>query len=496
MAKKIKLNIFRQKKRSAIQILAQNYPNLKNSDIAEIVGTSNMTVSRWKSKFRFTDKKRKRKTKMTKEIKIFLIKNAKNKFTGINNASSRKLSIKIKKKFNINISYGTINIWLSKLFKKPIKAKKTFFLRKKDKKRRLEFAEMLNQKNISGKDIFFTDEKRFILNPPINKQTNQIRLDSNGYKEYQSGQGELFEKIAKPIPKFPQGIMVAAGLSRKGVGKLIFVTGTMNSFSYLQTLALYKEDIEKLDKNLYLQQDNAPCHVSKKSKEYIKSNFANILEFWPPNSPDLSPIEELWAIVEEKLNAYTFKNVEEMTKKLQWVWNRIPKQICHNLIDSFDKKIELLKQVNGERVNKRNHSKKKKYYTWKNCYDKENEYRIVYNEKVLENMKQKKLKTLKKQLKEIKDSLIEEKKRYSWKNKEIIKRESKNLYNFFLNQEKEMIKIYDDKIKQKEDEISFFQDLEGEDLFNRFNLDEKINNIRLNNKVKLLSNLSTNDNSL
>ena len=120
MAKKIKLNIFRQKKRSAIQILAQNYPNLKNSDIAEIVGTSNMTVSRWKSKFRFTDKKRKRKTKMTKEIKIFLIKNAKNKFTGINNASSRKLSIKIKKKFNINISYGTINIWLSKLFKKPI----------------------------------------------------------------------------------------------------------------------------------------------------------------------------------------------------------------------------------------------------------------------------------------------------------------------------------------------------------------------------------------
>ena len=111
-------------------------------------------------------------------------------------------------------------------------------------------------------------------------------------------------------------------------------------------------------------------------------------------------------------------------------------------------------------------------------------------------MKQKKLKTLKKQLKEIKDSLIEEKKRYSWNNKEIIKRESKNLYNFFLNQEKEMIKIYDDKIKQKEDEISFFQDLEGEDLFNRFNLDEKINNIRLNNKVKLLSNLSTNDNSL
>ena len=37
-------------------------------------------------------------------------------------------------------------------------------------------------------------------------------------------------------------------------------------------------------------------------------------------------------------------------------------------------------------------------------------------------MKQKKIKTLNKQLKEIKDSFIEEKKRYSVQNKELIKK--------------------------------------------------------------------------
>lgn len=492
MVKQLDLKIIRQKKRSTIQILAQKYPEMKNSDIAEIVGTSKMTVSRWKNKANFTDKKRKRKTKMTKEIKCFLIQKAKNKFSGINNASCRKLSKEIKNQFNISISYGTVNRWLLKLFNKPIKAKKTFFLRKRDKKRRLEFAQMLSQKNISGKNIFFTDEKRFILNPPINKQTNQIRLDSNGYKEYQSGQGELFEKIARPIKKFPQGIMVAAGLSRKGVGKLIFVTGTMNSFSYLQTLELYKEDIEKLDKNLFLQQDNAPCHVGKKCMEYIKLNFTNHLEFWPPNSPDLSPIEELWAIVEEKLNSYTFNSLEEMTTKLQWVWNRIPKKICSNLINSFDKKIELLKQKHGERVNKRKHLTKESNYTWKNCYNDDDNFRIVYNEKILEIMRQKKIKTLNKQLKEIKESFTEEKKRYSAQNKELIKKESKSLYSFFLKQEEEMKRIYGDKIIQKENEISFFQNLEGKELFNRFSLEEKINNIKLNNKSKVLSNISTN----
>jgi len=92
---------------------------------------------------------------------------------------------------------------LSKLFKKPIKAKKTFSLREKDKNKRLEFLKMLKQNNIYGKDIFFTDEKRFILNPTLNRQTNQICLDTKGYNEYKGGEGKLSKKICKPIEKFP-----------------------------------------------------------------------------------------------------------------------------------------------------------------------------------------------------------------------------------------------------------------------------------------------------
>ena len=97
----------------------------------------------------------------------------------------------------------------------------------------------------------------------MNKQTNQIRLNKAGFKEYNSAKGDLFEKINKPIQKYPKGIIVATGLSRNGVGKLIFVTGTMTSFSYLQTLEFYKNDIQKLGQNLFLQQDNATCHVGK-----------------------------------------------------------------------------------------------------------------------------------------------------------------------------------------------------------------------------------------
>lgn len=172
---------------------------------------------------------------------------------------------------------------MSKLLKKPIKAKIKFFLREKDKNRRLEFLNVLKQNNIYDKDIFFTDEKRFILNSTLNRQTNQIHLDSKGYNEYKSGEGKLYEKICKPIEKFPKDIMVAGGLSRNGMGRLIFVTGTMNSFSYLQALESYKSDIERMNNNLFFQQDNVPCHVGKKSLECINQNFKNHLDFWPPN---------------------------------------------------------------------------------------------------------------------------------------------------------------------------------------------------------------------
>ena len=71
-------------------------------------------------------------------------------------------------------------------------------------------------------------------------------MDNQGQKEFKTGKGYLYEKNARPLPKFMKGIMVAGGLSYKGVSKLIFVTGTMTSISYLQSLKYYKEDIEVL----------------------------------------------------------------------------------------------------------------------------------------------------------------------------------------------------------------------------------------------------------
>ena len=79
MAKKFasKLSLPRQRKRCTIQLYKIEHAEEKSKKIAQIFKVSPMTVSKWIKKDSFYDSIRKRKTKMTKKIKNFLLANAK-----------------------------------------------------------------------------------------------------------------------------------------------------------------------------------------------------------------------------------------------------------------------------------------------------------------------------------------------------------------------------------------------------------------------------------
>ena len=48
------------------------------------------------------------------------------------------------------------------------------------------------------------------------------------------------------------------------------------------------------------QQDNAPSHKSKYTLGFLSKIIPEYLP-WPPRSPDLSPIEQVWAYIKKKL---------------------------------------------------------------------------------------------------------------------------------------------------------------------------------------------------
>ena len=101
--------------------------------------------------------------------------------------------------------------------------------------------------------------------------------------------------------------MIAGGISKFGLSNLVFCSRTMNNFSYKQFLPFLKQDMEELKKknnlsyNLVFQQDNTSCHNSKNSLEAIEVLFGENKIWWPANSPDLSPIETVWAIIKQEL---------------------------------------------------------------------------------------------------------------------------------------------------------------------------------------------------
>src|SRR2546423_4797939 len=120
-------------------------------------------------------------------------------------------------------------------------------------------------------------------------------------------------KMEYIVPKFKGqrvAIMVWACFSLYHLGEMVvYPKRGIGSKEYIQTLddtllpfieQLFPETddgdtIAVISPDTYIfMQDNAPYHSSKLYREYFEKKQLSIME-WPPYSPDLNPIENLWS---------------------------------------------------------------------------------------------------------------------------------------------------------------------------------------------------------
>jgi transposase len=71
--------------------------------------------------------------------------------------------------------------------------------------------------------------------------------------------------------------------------------------------------------NGVFQWDLVPCHNSKLAKSVFTQQHLKVLE-WPGNSPDLNPIENLWAIIKACISKMDCRTKTKLTESVMKVW--------------------------------------------------------------------------------------------------------------------------------------------------------------------------------
>jgi|tagenome__1003787_1003787.scaffolds.fasta_scaffold20698186_1 transposase len=155
------------------------------------------------------------------------------------------------------------------------------------------------------------------------------------------------------IPTFKSGqksVMVWGCFTRFGVGPLVRLKGRLAAKDYIQVLETHLIPfLETLSEEPFIfQEDNAPIHTAKKTAKWKLDNAIPLLP-WPPQSPDINPIEHLWDELERRVRGRNVlpKNEDELFDFLLEEWERIPMSKLENLVDSMPRRVQAVCNANG-----------------------------------------------------------------------------------------------------------------------------------------------------
>jgi transposase len=200
-------------------------------------------------------------------------------------------------------------------------------------------------RDVPWSHYIFTDEKRFRLYAMPNRKNDIVwaydKSQVPGY-EVQQGGPSLF---------------VWAGMSVHGVTPLRVIPGTMKAPTYqtiLQSTLLPAAQEWFPDGHWVLQRDGATPHVAKSTTAWLQQNGIQYIpaDDWPPNSPDLNPMENVWAWTQSQLQGRKISTSEGLCRALAQIWKHVPKSMLLSLVHSMPDRLAAVRQSRGAAIKK------------------------------------------------------------------------------------------------------------------------------------------------
>jgi len=95
-----------------------------------------------------------------------------------------------------------------------------------------------------------------------------------------------------------------------------------------------------------LMQDNASCHVSRSTRNWLAENDVRLI-WWPANSPDLNPIENVWGMMKIIISREDLGNLDHFKQVVKNCWEEISHEKLRSFIDSMPQRIEKCIEAKG-----------------------------------------------------------------------------------------------------------------------------------------------------
>ena len=189
--------------------------------------------------------------------------------------------------------------------------------------------------------IIWTDEKKFNLDGP-----NIYGSRWSQSRPTQSGMVDSFGK---------RGVMVHMAFSFDGLFIATRIQGNLDGNRYAHIIEHYVLPVvrEEYGPNFVFQQDNAPVHVSKQAREMFRRNQVNLME-WPPLSPDLNPIENLFGILSRMMyeGGRQYHSEQNLWLAIKKAGSEVPRETLKALVWSVPDWVTRMLEAGGERFQK------------------------------------------------------------------------------------------------------------------------------------------------
>jgi transposase len=225
---------------------------------------------------------------------------------------------------DLAVSPSTLSTYLKRAGMPKKVAKSRIVLSNVNKRKRVAFAkEWVLKSDEELAQIWFSDET-MVKSPPNGEYVFFRCPPGAEWHTPSNGSGS-------------KSVMFWGVISKAAYGPLVQVEGKNTAVKYISTLTDHLlPEVEAAEGPVIFQQDNASIHKTAAVMAFLEENEIQTFE-WPPQSPDLSPIENVWNVMKMKMKALNPRprTMATMREACLEIWNELEDRIRIGLIDGF-----------------------------------------------------------------------------------------------------------------------------------------------------------------